>query len=72
MMMYEVDEAPIEPDFLEELLGYKPIAQSMDMTLPRKYEYHYCPHCQGLNAFPVIVTTKEIVNVCDWCNGEFK
>ena len=72
MMMYELEDDAIEPDFLDELLDHKSVAQQIDMRLRRKYYYHSCPHCQGFNAFPVTATKKEIVHVCGWCEGEFK
>lgn len=79
MMIYEIfddiDDALIngnEPNLLAEFLSYKPVAESIDMTLPiRQYDYKNCPHCDGLCAFPVIETKKQIVYVCDWCEEEF-
>lgn len=73
---------PIEdeiPDFnsLEnalDILAYADMAKSIDMTLPRKqqeYTYHYCPHCEGLSAFPVYDGNESVVYECANCNGEF-
>lgn len=43
----------------------------MNLLKKRQYIYKCCPHCSGLNAFVFYPGDKNIVYVCDWCNGEF-
>ena len=84
--MIENEEIMLNDDMLAKLLSCAEYAVQLNMDSPvkniknippRKYSYHDCPHCKGLNAFPILQESakddraQKIVYVCDWCEKEF-
>lgn len=65
-------DGDVEDDLLAELLSYKEVANKIDMGLPPRWNYRSCPHCNGLNAFEIVKTKKNVIYECDWCYEEFK
>lgn len=61
-------------DILEELLSYRPQAETINMDLPfknPKYKLLECPHCKKICAYQMPSLSSNCMYVCDWCEGEF-